>query len=63
MTEKKVAVVAIGGNALIIDKNRKTIPDQFDAIKETMSHIAGMIEDGWDVVITHAFLGSFFIEK
>lgn len=53
MTEKKVAVVAIGGNALIVDKTKKTIPDQFDAIKETMGHIAGMIEDGWDVVITH----------
>ncbi|MBC8332322.1 MAG: carbamate kinase [Anaerolineae bacterium] len=53
MTEKKVAVVAVGGNALIVDKTRKSIPDQFDAIKETMSHIAGMIEDGWDVVITH----------
>ncbi len=53
MTEKKVAVVAVGGNALIVDKNRKTIPDQFDAIKETMSHIAGMIQDGWDVIITH----------
>jgi carbamate kinase len=53
MAEKKIAVVAIGGNALIIDKTKKTIPDQFDAIKQTMSHIAGMIEDGWDVVITH----------
>jgi carbamate kinase len=53
MTDKKVAVVAIGGNALIVDKNKKSIPDQFDAIKETMGHIAGMIEDGWDVVITH----------
>ena len=49
----KIAVVAIGGNALIVDKTRKTIPDQFDAIKETMGHIAGMIADGWDVVITH----------
>ena len=53
MTDKKVAVVAIGGNALIVDKTKKSIPDQFDAIKETMGHIAGMIEDGWDVVITH----------
>jgi len=52
-TPRKIAVVAIGGNALIVDKTRKSIPDQFDAIKETMSHIAGMIEDGWDVVITH----------
>ncbi|MGD9092655.1 MAG: carbamate kinase [Anaerolineales bacterium] len=53
MTERKTAVVAIGGNSLIIDKNRKTIPDQFDAVKETMGHIAGMIADGWDIVITH----------
>lgn len=52
-TKKKVAVVAVGGNALIIDKNKKTISDQFNAIKETMGHIAGMIEDGWDVIITH----------
>jgi carbamate kinase len=53
MTERKTAVVAIGGNSLIIDKHRKTIPDQFDAVKETMGHIAGMIADGWDIVITH----------
>jgi carbamate kinase len=53
MTNRKLAVVAIGGNSLIIDKTRKTIPDQFDAVKETMSHIAGMIAAGWDVVITH----------
>ena len=53
MTKKKVAVVAVGGNALIVDKNKKAIPDQFDAIKETMGHIAEMIEAGWDVVITH----------
>lgn len=49
----KTAVVAIGGNSLIIDKNRKTIPDQYEAVKQTMVHIAGMIENGWNVVITH----------
>ncbi len=56
MTEKhikKLAVVALGGNALIIDKNRKTIPDQFDAVRETVMHITAMIADGWQVVITH----------
>lgn len=53
MTEKKLAVVALGGNALVIDKNRKTIPDQFDAVKETVGHIADMIEDGWQVIVTH----------
>ena len=52
-TNNQVAVVAIGGNSLIIDKNRKSIPDQFDAVKETMNHIAGMVEEGWTIVITH----------
>ena len=53
MTEKKLAVVALGGNALVLDKNRKTIPDQFDAVKENMKHIADMIADGWTVVVSH----------
>lgn len=53
MPEKKVAVVAVGGNSLIKDKNRKTIPDQYAAASETMAHIADMIEAGWDVVVTH----------
>ncbi|HSG43060.1 MAG TPA: carbamate kinase [Anaerolineales bacterium] len=49
----KLAVVAVGGNSLIIDKNRKSIPDQFDAVEETAKHLADMIEAGWDIVITH----------
>ena len=53
MPVKKLAVVAVGGNSLIKDKTRKTIPDQFDAASESMAHIADMIAAGWDVVITH----------
>jgi carbamate kinase len=53
MSEKKVAVVAVGGNSLIKDKTHQTIPDQYVAASESMSHIARMIEAGWDVVITH----------
>ena len=49
----KVAVVAIGGNSLIKDRDHRTVPDQFEATRETCVHIAGMIEQGWDVVITH----------
>ncbi len=49
----KVAVVAIGGNSLIKDKDHQTVPDQYAAAAETCHHIAGMIEQGWDVVITH----------
>jgi len=50
---EKIAVVAIGGNSLIIDNNRKTIPDQFDAVEQTMGHIAVMIKNGWNIIITH----------
>lgn len=53
MQKKGVAVVAVGGNALIKDKNHQSLPDQFEAAKDTMAHIADMILDGWDVVITH----------
>src|SRR5574337_932882 len=49
----KLAVVAIGGNSLIRDEAHKTVPDQFDAVRESAVHIADMIEQGWNVVITH----------
>lgn len=49
----KTAVVAIGGNSLIKDKDHQTVPDQFQATRETCVHIASMIEQGWNVVITH----------
>jgi carbamate kinase len=49
----KVAVVAIGGNSLIKDKNHQTVEDQYQAAKETTYHIADMIEQGWDVAIGH----------
>lgn len=53
MTEKKIAVVAIGGNSLIKDKNHQTVEDQYQAAKETTTYIADMIEMGWDIAITH----------
>ncbi len=49
----RVAVIAVGGNSLIKDKNHQSVPDQYNAAAETCSHIAGMIEQGWNVVVTH----------
>jgi carbamate kinase len=49
----KVAVVAVGGNSLIKDAQHKSVPDQYAAAVETSKHIAGMIDQGWDVVLTH----------
>ncbi len=53
MAERKIAVVAIGGNSLIKDKQHQTVEDQYEAAKETAQHIAEMIEAGWEVVIGH----------
>ncbi len=53
MADKKVAVVAIGGNSLIRDPKKVTVEDQYLAAKETTYHIADMIEAGWDVAIGH----------
>jgi carbamate kinase len=49
----KTAVIAIGGNSLIRDKQHQTVPDQFAVTQETCVHIADIIEQGWKVVITH----------
>lgn len=53
MNGKKVAVMAIGGNSLIKDKEHQTVQDQYEAAGETCHHIADMIEQGWDVAIGH----------
>ncbi len=48
-----VAVVAIGGNSLIKDKEHVAVTYQWDAVRQTCTHIADMIEAGWSVVVTH----------
>ncbi|HOW91676.1 MAG TPA: carbamate kinase [Anaerolineaceae bacterium] len=50
---KKLAVVAVGGNSLILDPKKVTVEDQYLAAAETAKHIADMIEAGWDVAIGH----------
>ncbi|MDQ7096975.1 carbamate kinase [Desulfosporosinus sp. PR] len=48
-----LAVVAIGGNSLIRDKAHESVEDQYQAVCETAKHIVGMIEQGYEVIITH----------
>ncbi|PHI29312.1 carbamate kinase [Budvicia aquatica] len=50
---KPLAIVAVGGNALILDDRHNSIPDQYQSVIESVQHIAEMIEAGWDLVITH----------
>lgn len=51
--ERRLAVIAIGGNSLIRDRRHQTVQDQYVAARETCHHIVGMIRDGWGVAITH----------
>lgn len=54
MTDKhKTAVIAVGGNSLILDPKHEDVDSQWHAVDETCRHIADMIERGWDLVITH----------
>ncbi|MBF0410689.1 MAG: carbamate kinase [Candidatus Riflebacteria bacterium] len=53
MKNEKIAVVAVGGNSLIQDEKRQSVPDQYQAACNTMVHIADMIQQGYNVIVTH----------
>ena len=48
-----LAVIAIGGNSLILDSKKITVKDQYQAASETAHHIAALVAAGYRVVITH----------
>ena len=52
-THKPLAVVAVGGNALIRDDLHMALADQYAAVCATATHVAGMVAAGWNVVLTH----------
>ncbi|NKB81080.1 MAG: carbamate kinase [Nitrospirales bacterium] len=49
----KLAIVAIGGNALIVDEGHNAIPDQAEAAARTSRYIADIAEAGWNIVVAH----------
>src|SRR5436190_11400264 len=51
--QDKIAIVAVGGNSLIVDEQHQSIPDQFKAATESSRYIADMVEAGVTVVLTH----------
>ncbi|HVB47392.1 MAG TPA: carbamate kinase [Burkholderiales bacterium] len=51
--EAKLAVVAVGGNALIRDEQHRSIPDQYATARETVQHVVELLAAGWRVVLTH----------
>jgi carbamate kinase len=51
--DSKFAVLAIGGNSLIKDKNHIALSSQYEAIKETADYIVDLVAEGLSLVITH----------
>lgn len=49
----KIAVVAIGGNALLRDDLQPDIIHQWEIVRTLAGYIADMVEDGWTIVVTH----------
>lgn len=51
--EKKLAVVALGGNALLRGDQTGTIDEQEQNTTETLENLVFLINEGYDLVITH----------
>jgi carbamate kinase len=49
----KLVIVAIGGNSLVRENGRDSVQDQYEAVCETAVNIADMVEEGYNVVVTH----------
>lgn len=49
----KLAVIAVGGNSLILDPKQPDVGHQWEAVRQTADHIAQIIAEGWSVVVTH----------
>lgn len=50
---EKVAVIAVGGNSLIQDDKHQSVADQYHAACNTMVHVADLVKEGYNVVVTH----------
>lgn len=49
----RLAFVAIGGNSLIKSKALQRVEDQHEAIRQTVTHVVDLIEQGYQVIISH----------
>jgi carbamate kinase len=50
---RKIAVVAVGGNALIRDPKKTSLQDQFESVRLTVPYIVDLIQAGYSVAVTH----------
>jgi carbamate kinase len=48
-----LAVVALGGNALVRDAQHQSIADQYETVQLVAPHLVDLVEEGWNLVVTH----------
>lgn len=53
MTKRKLAVVALGGNALLRDNQVGTIDEQEQNTTDTLENLIFLLKEGYNLVITH----------
>lgn len=53
MTLKEKIVIAIGGNAIIVEGQRGTIEEQYENINKLCPFIVDLIEEGYKITLTH----------
>jgi len=49
----KLVFIAIGGNSLVKSKEQQSVEDQHQAIRETVQHVIDLINQGYQVLISH----------
>lgn len=50
---KETIVLAIGGNSLILDPKKVTVPAQYEAAYETAKHMVPLLKEGHNLAIVH----------
>ncbi len=53
MEDRKLIVIAIGGNSLIEDAKHVTVASQYEAARKTAAHIVRLASEGHRIVIAH----------
>jgi len=51
--KKKLAVVALGGNAILRGDQKGTVEEQNKNVHDTLENLIFLIEEGYDLIITH----------
>ncbi len=52
-SKNKLAVIALGGNALLRDSQKGTIEEQEDNTTETLENIVFLLQQGYNIVLSH----------